>query len=114
MSRQTETVRWLATSSIALPLRHGRGFFALRGFRIRLADGTLLDALDWLQTEGFMTGVVLDGYSVAYTPVGGNYAERLTFFEMRTMDIPFAKPPRLSPAAALLSTLRSGEQLVPS
>ena len=114
MSRQTETVRWLATSSIALPLRHGRGFFALRGFRIRLADGTLLDALDWLQTEGFMTGVVLDGYSVPYTPVGGNYAERLTFFEMLTMDIPFAKPPRLSPAAALLSILRSGEQLVPS
>ncbi len=61
-----------------------------------------------------MTGVVLDGYSVAYTPVGGNYAERLKFFEMRTMDIPFAKPPRLSPAAALLSILRSGEQLVPS
>ncbi|HNW79552.1 MAG TPA: hypothetical protein PKH28_11610, partial [Candidatus Competibacteraceae bacterium] len=79
-----------------------------------LADGTVLDALDWLQAEGFMTGVVLDGYSVAYTPVGGKYAERLTFFEMLTMDIPFAKPPRLSPAAALLSILRSGEQLVPS
>lgn len=114
MTRQTEIVRWLATSSIALPLRHGRGFFVLRGFRVRLADGTILDALDWLQAEGFMTEVVLDGYSVTYTPAGGKYTERLTFFEMRTVDVPFAKPPRLSPAAALLSTLRSGEQLLSS
>jgi hypothetical protein len=81
MTRQTEIVRWLATSSIALPLRHGRGFFVLRGFRVRLADGTVLDALDWLQAEGFMTGVVLDGYSVAYTPVGGKYAGQRTVLE---------------------------------
>ncbi len=106
MTRQSEILRWLVSSRLALPLRHGRGFFVLRGLRVRLSDGTLMDALDWLQAEGFGAGVVLDGYSVAYTPPGGEYAEKLTFFEAQTVcDAPFTKP-RPNPAAALLATLR--------
>ncbi|MBS1224400.1 MAG: hypothetical protein H6R24_1078 [Proteobacteria bacterium] len=106
MTRQAEIIRWLVTSHLAIPLRHGRGFFVLRGPRVRLADGTLLDALDWLQAEGFGAGLMLDGYHVAYTPPGGEYAEKLTFFEMQTVyDAPFSKL-RPNHAAALLAALR--------
>jgi hypothetical protein len=106
MDRQTEILRWLVTSNLAIPLRHGRGFFVLRGPRVRLADGALWDALEWLQAEGFGAGLALDGYSVAYTPPGGEYAEKLTFFEMQTVyDAPFSKP-RPNHAATLLATLR--------
>lgn len=109
MTRQAEILRWLVSSPLALPLRHGRGFFVLRGPRVRLADGTVLDALDWLQAEGFGAGVALEGYSVAYTPPGGEYAEKLTFFEMQSVyDAPFAKP-RPNHAAALLAALRGGD-----
>ena len=106
MNRSTEILRWLSASSLALPLRHGRGFFVLRGPQVRLADGTILDALDWLRAEGIWVGATLDGYGVAYTPPGGEYAEKLTFFVVQTVyDVPFAKP-RGNPAAALLETLR--------
>ena len=64
MTRQTEILRWLASSPLAIPLRHGRGFFVLRGPRVRLTDGMLLDALDWLQAEGFGAGLALEGYHV--------------------------------------------------
>jgi len=49
---------------------------------------------------------MLDGYHVAYTPPGGEYAEKLTFFEMQTVyDAPFSKL-RPNHAAALLAALR--------
>jgi hypothetical protein len=106
MDRQTEILRWLVTSKLAIPLRHGRGFFVLRGPRVRLTDGTLWDALEWLQAEGFGVGLALDGYNVAYTPPGGEYAEKLTFFEMQPIcDAPFAKP-RPNHTAVLLAALR--------
>lgn len=106
MDRQTEILRWVVTSSLAIPLRHGRGFFVLRGPRVRLADGTLLEALDWLQAEGFVAGLTLDGYTLAYTPPGGEYAEKLTFFAAPSvLDVPFSKP-KPNHAAALLATLR--------
>lgn len=106
MTRQSEVLRWLMGSPLALPLRHGRGFFVLRGPQVRLADGTLLDALDWLQSEGFSTGLALDGYQVAYTPPGGEYAEKLTFFVMQPVcDAPFSKP-RPNHGATLLAALR--------
>ena len=105
MTRQTEILRWLASSPLAIPLRHGRGFFVLRGPRVRLTDGTLLDALDWLQAEGFGAGLALEGYHVAYTLPGGEYAEKLTFFEMQSVcDAPFSKP--RPNHAALLAALR--------
>jgi len=108
MDRQTEILRWLVASHLAVPLRHGRGFFVLRGPRVRLTDGTLLDALDWLRAEGFGAGLTLEGYSVAYTPPGGEYAEKITFFAVQTVvDVPFSKP-RPNHAAALLATLRGG------
>lgn len=106
MTRQAEILRWLVSSQLAIPLRHGRGFFVLRGPRVRLVDGSLLDALDWLQAEGFGAGLALDGYNVAYTPPGGEYAEKLTFFAMQTVcDAPFSKL-RPNHTAALLATLR--------
>ena len=37
MTRQAEILRWLVSSPLAIPLRHGRGFFVLRGPRVRLA-----------------------------------------------------------------------------
>jgi hypothetical protein len=40
MTRQTEILRWLMTAQLAILLRHGRGFFVLRGPRVRLADET--------------------------------------------------------------------------
>lgn len=106
MTRPTEILRWLATSSLAIPLRHGRGFFVRRGPQVRLADGTLLDVLDWLHAEGFQNGLTLEGYNVAYTAPGGEYAEKLTFFEVQMVcDVPFSKP-KPHHAAALLAALR--------
>jgi hypothetical protein len=58
MTRQTEILRWPMTSQLAIPLRYGRGFFVLRGPRVRLADGRLMSALDWLQVEGFGAGLL--------------------------------------------------------
>ena len=63
------------------------------------------DALDWLQAEGFGAGLALEGYHVAYTLPGGEYAEKLTFFEMQSVcDAPFSKP--RPNHAALLAALR--------
>ena len=58
MTRQIEMLRWLMTAQLAIPLRHGHGFFVLRGPRVRLADGTLMSALDWLQAAGFGAGLL--------------------------------------------------------
>ena len=108
MNRRTEVLSWLKTSSLAIPWRRATGFFVLRGARVQLADGTLMDALDWLDAEGFQDVLKVEGYSVVYSPPGGEYAEKLTFFEQQTaFDVPFSKPkPKPNHTAALLAALR--------
>ncbi len=87
--RQLEIVKWLADSDIARPLRRGDGFYVPRGMHVVLNDGNAYDALDWLFDEGLTEGRALRGYSLAYTPAGGPYREKLTFFKMQA-KAPFA------------------------
>lgn len=79
-SRQAQIVTWLSTSVISRALRTGQGFYVERGMSVQLEDGNIYDALDWLFDEGISEGTRLAGYRVCYTPPGGPWREKLTFF----------------------------------
>ena len=87
--RKTAIMQWLAESAVSRPLRTGDGFFVPRGMHGRRIDGSVVDILDWLREEGIVAGVAVGGYRVSYTPPGGRYREKLTFFRI-VQRIPFA------------------------
>jgi len=90
---QAEIIEWLSKSTIIRKLRTGRGFYVIRGMSVKLEDGNLYDALDWLMGEGIQAGCRLHGYSVAYSPANNHWAEKLTFF-IDHDTAPFAPPLR--------------------
>lgn len=89
-ARRKAIVQWLSTSRLARPLRSADGFFVLRGMYGRLADGTVVDVLEWLFEEDLLHGTVAGDYSLAYTAPGERYREKLTFFRI-VETIPFAR-----------------------
>lgn len=86
--RRDAIVQWLAQSELARGLRSGDGFYVLRGKFGRLQDGETVEILAWLEEEGIKAGTLAGGYSVSYTPPGGTYLEKLTFFRV-AQGIPF-------------------------
>ena len=86
--RRDAIVQWLAQSEVARELRSGDGFYVLRGKFGRLQDGEIVEILAWLEEEGIKPGTLAGGYSVSYTPPGGAYLEKLTFFRV-ALGIPF-------------------------
>ena len=89
-SRQAEIMDWLVQSRSTRELRSGDGFYITRGSFGRTPEGTIIDLIDWLQEEGFTTGRIIGEYRIAYTPPGGPYLEKLTFF-CCVEEIPFSR-----------------------
>ncbi len=80
--RKTAIIHWLAGSTVSRALRTGDGFFVSRGMHGRRIDGSVVEILDWLREEGIVAGVAVGGYRLSYTPPGGPYREKLTFFRV--------------------------------
>ncbi|MCK9419818.1 MAG: hypothetical protein M0R70_10620 [Nitrospirae bacterium] len=78
--RQKEIMSWLSTSKFANRLKTTQGFYIAKGSIVRLKSGELKEIIDWLLKEGFIPDKVFPPYEVKYTPPGGKYAEKLTFF----------------------------------
>ncbi|WP_157092215.1 hypothetical protein [Thioalkalivibrio nitratireducens] len=97
--RREAIVQWLAESRVSRPLRNGDGFYVLRGKYGRLTDGAVVEMLAWLGEEGIVAGTLVGGYSVAYTPPGGPYLEKLTFFRI-IERVPFSRLAPSQPAVA--------------
>jgi hypothetical protein len=79
-SRLAEIVKRLARSAYAREFRRGGGFFVPRGPVVRLTDGRRVDLFEWLRSVGIDGGKIIAGYRVVYTPPGGRYPEKLSFF----------------------------------
>ncbi len=79
--RQIEIIKWLESSEFAKKLKSADGFFILRGYQIKLRDGSVSDILDWLFKEGLKGRKSISDYSTSYTKPGGFYCEKLTFFK---------------------------------
>lgn len=84
----SDVVAWLTDSSLARPLRSGDGFYVVRGPLVRLRDGREVEVLEWLAALGAVPGARVGDYDLVYTPPGGPYREKLTFFR-RVWPAPF-------------------------
>jgi len=80
--RQVRVVDWLESRPRLIIAQRGGGFYVTRGHAIRRRDGETVDLLDALLSLGFRSGLCVGGYSIVYTPPGGLYLEKLTFFPM--------------------------------
>ena len=78
--RQKEIMSWLSISRYANSLKTTQGFYIAKGSIVRLKSGEIKEIIDWLLKEGFIPDKVFPPYEVKYTPPGGKYAEKLTFF----------------------------------
>lgn len=73
-------IAWLARQDQLTCRQKGGGFFVPRGKLLHGPEGQTMDILDVLRAAGIWQGVTVGGYSVSYTPPGGQFAEKLTFF----------------------------------
>jgi len=90
--RKIEVVEWLESSDLAKAFHKStEGFHVFSGQCVRFENGKKLDVLDWLSREGIEGGVCIGGYNVSYTP-RGEYDEKMTFFRIESIGVPFAFP----------------------
>lgn len=91
LTRQERIVDWLSrTPDLGIPMRSGAGFYVNRGAMIRLKNGQEVEAIEWLEKEGFHNGTVIGGYSLKHAPASEQFSEKLSFFKVTTMtDAPF-------------------------
>lgn len=73
---------WLKNESRSEKYHSGKGFYITRGNIIKLRNGISCDIIDWLKNEGFIDVNVIMNYNVEYTPTGGEYQEKFSFFDM--------------------------------
>ena len=89
MTRSEKIVKWLSTQSeLVGPLSNNPGFFIRKNKIIRLKNGTEVEALDWLKSEGIIDGEKICGYKVKFLPARDQFEERLIFFK-EIVDAPF-------------------------
>ncbi|RMG35169.1 MAG: hypothetical protein D6720_07795 [Gammaproteobacteria bacterium] len=86
--RQHEILAWLQTSELARSFRSRDGFYIPGGSTVVLLNGRELDAILWLLSEGFVSGVRIEGFEVAYSGPESPWGERLSFFRYR-VEAPF-------------------------
>jgi len=89
--RQEQIVDWLSqTPNVGIPTKNGNAFFVSRGTVVTLRDDSEVDALDWLQSEGFENGLLIAEHSVKHTPATEEFPERFFFFKTNvTTKAPF-------------------------
>ena len=89
VTREEEIINWLISSKLSINFKNNKGFFVPKGPHVRLANGSVVDLLEWLVEEGIKGGKAISGYSIAYTEPGGKYGEKLSFFKI-VLDTPFS------------------------
>lgn len=90
--RKIKVVEWLKSSDLAKAFNQSaEGFHIFSGQCVRFDNGNKLDVLNWLAREGIEGGGCIGGYNVSYTPKG-EYGEKMTFFKIDSINVPFAFP----------------------
>lgn len=89
--RQEEILKWLVDSPLAETIEAGKGadFFIRRGSPVRLKDGTLVDAVSWLDSEGFDESLFIEGYTVSTEFLDHARGEVMIFTKREVVDAPF-------------------------
>ena len=89
--RQIMILKWLADSPMAEPVQGGSrdDFFIRRGWPVRLEDGPMVEAVSWLENEGFDEYLLVEGYTVSTDFVDGADGEALIFRKREVIDAPF-------------------------
>lgn len=88
--RSQEIIEWLSRSQLARKFKLRDGFFVPKGPQVRLTDGAIVDAVEWLLGEGIRGGIAICGYSIVHTTPESKYGERLSFFRV-VIDAPFPR-----------------------
>jgi hypothetical protein len=89
--RQKEILKWLADSPLAESLEGGSraDFFIRQGSPVRLKDGTIVEAVSWLDSEGFDESLFIDGYTVSTEFLDYAKGEAMIFRSREVVDAPF-------------------------
>lgn len=89
--RQKEILKWLVDSPLAERLEHGAkvDFFIRQGSPVRLKDGTIVEAVSWLESEGFNESLYVEGYTVSIRELDQAEEEVMIFTQRHLVDAPF-------------------------
>jgi hypothetical protein len=89
--RQIRILKWVSASPLAEPIQGGsRGDFFIRpGHPVRLEDGLVVEAVAWLEHEGFDEFLLVKGYTVIRDQVDGADGECLIFRKREIVQAPF-------------------------
>jgi len=89
--RQEEILKWLMDSPLAESLEGGGGadFFVRQGSPVRLKDGIIVDAVSWLDSEGFDESLFIEGYTVSTEFLDHTRGEAMIFRKREVIDAPF-------------------------
>jgi len=90
--RQKEILKWLVDSPLAERPGHGANkadFFIRHGSPVRLKDGTIVEAVSWLESEGFDESLYVEGYTVSIRELDQATDEVMIFTKREMVDAPF-------------------------
>ncbi len=89
--RQKEILKWLADSPLAESIEGGSGadFFIRQGSPVRLQGGFIVEAVSWLDSEGFDESLFIEGYTVSTEFLDHARNEVMIFRKREVVDAPF-------------------------
>jgi len=89
--RQKEILTWLMDSPLAESLEGGSAgdFFIRRGTPVRLKGGFIVEAVSWLDSEGFDESLLIEGYTVSTDFLDHAGGEIMIFRKREVIDAPF-------------------------
>ena len=88
--RQEKILKWLVDSPLAEPIEGGGAdFFVRQGSPVRLNDGTIVEAVSWLDSEGFDESLLVEGYTVSTQFLEQTMGEVMIFRKRQVVDAPF-------------------------
>jgi len=89
--RQEEILKWLVDSPLAESIEGGSGadFFIRRGSPVRLQGGFIVEAVLWLDSEGFDESLFIEGYTVSTEFLEHARGEVMIFRKRDVVDAPF-------------------------
>ncbi len=90
--RQKKILKWLADSPLAEPIEGGSGadFFIRQGSPVRFQDGSIVEAVSWLESEGFDESLLIEGYTVSTELLDNARGEAMIFRKREIIEAPFA------------------------
>lgn len=85
--KTNEIIKWLESSDISKIRPNGLGFFVPKGLLLKLADGTRVEIIDWLDEEGISEGGFFENYCVVENRSCKQELQGYDFFKI--IDAPF-------------------------